>query len=138
MKKFGLSAIKPKKRQINQTAVCFMQHGGFALEFAVSQLKTIKPRLSSASSSRLSGSLNPNWGQGRGGRAWRRLREQVLARDLYTCRHCLRVCLPENLCADHIINRANGGSDDLSNLQTLCTDCHKVKTANESRMGRGY
>lgn len=30
MQKFGLSAIKPKI-QINQTAVCFVQHGGFTL-----------------------------------------------------------------------------------------------------------
>lgn len=103
----------------------------------MARLKTVKPRLSVAPSSRISGSQPENWGQGRGGRAWRRLREQVLARDLYTCRHCQRVCLPENLCADHIINRARGGTDDLSNLQTLCTDCHKVKTANESQMGWG-
>ena len=65
-----------------------------------------------------------------------RLPDAVLARDNYTCQHCKRVCLPENLCADHIINKARGGGDDLSNLQTLCTECHKVKTANESK-GRG-
>ncbi|AKI27425.1 hypothetical protein [Moraxella phage Mcat9] len=37
--------------------------------------------------------------------------------------------------ADHIINRAQGGSDDLSNLQTLCKPCHKIKTQKESQAG---
>lgn len=103
----------------------------------MTRLKTLKTRLSVAPISRISGSQHENWGQGRGGRAWRRLRDVVLYRDNYTCQHCGRVCVPENLCADHIINRASGGSDDLSNLQALCTDCHKTKTANESRMGWG-
>ncbi|MEG9303316.1 HNH endonuclease signature motif containing protein [Psychrobacter celer] len=32
---------------------------------------------------------------------------------------------------DHIINKAKGGSDDPSNLQSLCRKCHRSKTANE-------
>lgn len=31
--------------------------------------------------------------------------------------------------ADHINERANGGSDSLDNLQTLCRNCHRVKSA---------
>lgn len=36
---------------------------------------------------------------------------------------------------DHIVNRAQGGTDDIRNLQLLCKDCHKTKTMNESKEG---
>ena len=75
------------------------------------------------------------WGGGRGGRPWRRLREQVLVRDLYTCQHCQKVFEPSDLVCDHIINKAQGGSNDLSNLQTLCNPCHDKKTHAESQAG---
>ncbi|OAU97558.1 MULTISPECIES: HNH endonuclease [Moraxella] len=74
-----------------------------------------------------------NWGQGRGGRPWRRLRAEILARDQYTCRHCGRI--GGQLEVDHIINTAQGGTDDKSNLQTLCRDCHQTKTQAEARVG---
>lgn len=37
---------------------------------------------------------------------------------------------------DHIIELANGGTDDIENLQPLCSPCHKAKTAafNSKRM----
>ncbi|WP_407047632.1 HNH endonuclease [Vibrio cholerae] len=34
---------------------------------------------------------------------------------------------------DHIINKACGGTDAESNLQSLCKPCHKEKTRSESR-----
>lgn len=34
---------------------------------------------------------------------------------------------------DHIVNVARGGTDDESNLQSLCVPCHKKKTQQESR-----
>lgn len=34
---------------------------------------------------------------------------------------------------DHIVPLIDGGSHDVSNLQTLCTPCHKRKTAREAR-----
>lgn len=34
--------------------------------------------------------------------------------------------------ADHIVPLIDGGSFDLANLQTLCTPCHKAKTAREA------
>ncbi len=34
---------------------------------------------------------------------------------------------------DHIVNIAQGGNDDESNLQSLCVPCHKEKTLKESR-----
>lgn len=36
---------------------------------------------------------------------------------------------------DHITPRKDGGSDDRSNLQSLCDPCHKLKSANEMRKG---
>ncbi|MBF6822601.1 HNH endonuclease, partial [Acinetobacter baumannii] len=36
---------------------------------------------------------------------------------------------------DHIVNVARGGTDDESNLQSLCVPCHKKKTQQESRQG---
>ncbi|WP_410934349.1 HNH endonuclease [Pseudomonas sp. W5-01] len=56
-------------------------------------------------------------------------------RDQYTCQSCGTVTL--DLEVDHIINIAQGGSDDDANLQALCVPCHKVKTAQESAHGAG-
>jgi 5-methylcytosine-specific restriction enzyme A len=38
---------------------------------------------------------------------------------------------------DHIINLAEGGTDDPGNTQGLCVDCHKAKTQRESNKARG-
>ena len=75
------------------------------------------------------------WGSGRGGRPWRRLREQILLRDLYTCQHCRKVFDPKDLVCDHVVNSAQGGTDDPTNLQTLCNPCHDKKTHAESMAG---
>jgi len=34
---------------------------------------------------------------------------------------------------DHIVNVAQGGTDDEFNLQSLCSPCHKKKTIKESQ-----
>lgn len=34
---------------------------------------------------------------------------------------------------DHVLALADGGSNDISNLQALCPSCHRVKTARENR-----
>ncbi|WP_336929401.1 HNH endonuclease signature motif containing protein [Acinetobacter tandoii] len=72
-----------------------------------------------------------NWGTGRGGRPWRRLKDKIHLRDGWTCQSCSRVTTELEL--DHIINVAQGGTDDESNLQSLCPECHKKKTSKESR-----
>lgn len=74
-----------------------------------------------------------NWGKGREGRAWRRLRAKMLVRDNYTCQCCGRV--GGRLELDHIVNKAVGGTDDKTNLQILCYQCHKTKTQSESKAG---
>lgn len=94
-------------------------------------LQQLKPRLKPSQNHQ----PKSRWGSGRGGRPWRRLRDQVLLRDLYTCQHCRQVFDPKDLVCDHIINTAQGGTDDPTNLQTLCNPCHDKKTHTESMAG---
>ncbi|WP_046698977.1 HNH endonuclease [Moraxella bovoculi] len=91
------------------------------------KLRTLQPRLKPTQTH----TPKANWGRGRGGRPWRRLRDSILLRDQYTCRCCGRV--GGDLELDHIVNIANGGTDDPSNLQTLCKSCHAKKTHRESQ-----
>jgi 5-methylcytosine-specific restriction enzyme A len=70
------------------------------------------------------------WGNGRGGRPWRRIVERVKTRDQYTCRKCGRVTLDGEV--DHITSTSKGGTDDDANLQYLCKEpCHGDKTRAE-------
>lgn len=79
------------------------------------------------------------YGQGRGGRPWRRLVDAVRVRDRCACNACGIVTL-EGQC-DHIVPCAQGGTDDMANLQWLCVPCHAEKTkienaeANRARAG---
>ena len=36
---------------------------------------------------------------------------------------------------DHIVPRDKGGGHEPDNLQSLCSPCHALKTANENRIG---
>ena len=73
---------------------------------------------------------------------WKALREQhrqghtevngYLLSNRY-CVECYReskMRLPGSVC-DHIIQREEGGKDELSNLQTLCSTHHNAKSAKE-------
>lgn len=61
---------------------------------------------------------------------WRRIREEVLLRDLYTCQRCQRVLGGKGQAhVDHVDGDA--GNNALVNLQTLCAPCHSAKTAAE-------
>lgn len=76
------------------------------------------------------------YGQGRGGRPWARLRKAVLERDRYQCVPCRdKGDLTMATQVDHITPKSEGGTDQMSNLQSICDTCHKVKTADESRRG---
>lgn len=71
--------------------------------------------------------------RGYGGR-WRLLRQQVLERDSYLCCECTRVGRVSAASdVDHIVPKSQGGTDELSNLQSLCLRCHRAKTQAESR-----
>lgn len=52
-------------------------------------------------------------------------KEMVLDRDSYTCQYCKGKYKDSKLEVHHIIYRSNHGSDDESNLITLCQTCHK-------------
>ena len=75
--------------------------------------------------------------QARGyGSAWDKLRLVVLRRDGGVCQPCQgagRTVLGNIV--DHKVPKAEGGTDDMENLQTICKPCHARKTAFES--GRG-
>ena len=51
----------------------------------------------------------------------------VLERDPI-CRGCGRA---PSVHVDHVLPRAQGGTDDPSNLQGLCTPCHSRKTVTQ-------
>jgi Restriction endonuclease len=74
------------------------------------------------------------------GTAWDKLRAQVLRRDcgMCQCDECRtsgRVRPATEV--DHHIPKAEGGTDDLSNLRAINKDCHKVKTQQDRiRVGR--
>ncbi len=66
------------------------------------------------------------------GSKWRKIRERILKRDHYLCQECKRNGITTRATqVDHIINKANGGTDEDSNLQSLCYPCHKAKTIEE-------
>lgn len=76
------------------------------------------------------------YGQGRGGRPWRRIVERIKLRDQYTCQLCGRVTDEGEV--DHKIPlhpmRPGDpvGTDDDANLQWLCREpCHAEKTIRE-------
>lgn len=52
------------------------------------------------------------------------VRKFVFERDRHTCQSC---GAQTELNVDHIIPLAKGGSNDLSNLQTLCRSCNQRK-----------
>ena len=67
------------------------------------------------------------------GRDWQKLRLLVLSRDDYLCQACRRLGrLTMASTVDHIVPKAQGGDDAMSNLQSLCRPCHQAKTVTES------
>lgn len=76
-----------------------------------------------------SGSASQAHRAGASGWQWAALRKRVLARDHHQCVLCRR----RGTEVDHVVPvaecaRKGINPDDLSNLQTLCTECHAKKT----------
>ncbi len=73
------------------------------------------------------------------GAAHRRRRETVLCRDPYCkCKGCgscslIAGCWRPSNEADHVVPKSLGGSNDLSNYQGMCDQCHCEKSAGEAR-----
>jgi 5-methylcytosine-specific restriction endonuclease McrA len=62
---------------------------------------------------------------------WRKIRRRVLERDGFRCVEC---DAPYPLEVDHI--DGDPTNDKLTNLQTLCTDCHRRKHASSRKAER--
>jgi 5-methylcytosine-specific restriction enzyme A len=98
-------------------------------------MKCLKPRVSTP---KPAGGWQPDSVRGnrhqRGyGKAWDQLRHQAMTRDCGLCQPCLRnshTTLATQV--DHIVPKAQGGSDTLANLQAICDPCHRTKTSSES------
>lgn len=70
------------------------------------------------------------------------IKKQVKERDRYRCQRCGVQVLPENenysprvLMVDHKTCRARGGTNHLSNLETLCDLCHENKPGSANKRG---
>lgn len=58
---------------------------------------------------------------------WNSRRKKVYKRDNYICQNCGKKGGSNGsaeLHAHHIVPKSNGGSHELSNLQTVCSGCH--------------
>ena len=63
---------------------------------------------------------------------WQKFRKRILKRDLYMCQPCKREgrATPATE-VDHILARHKGGEMTDGNAESICTPCHKAKTAAE-------
>lgn len=74
------------------------------------------------------------------GTAWDKLRRRILERDFHLCQcpACrggeIRVTPATEV--DHITPKAQGGTDDETNLRAVNSECHKRIT--QEQMGRAY
>lgn len=67
-----------------------------------------------------------HWGYQKGTNyGFENTKAMVLNRDNYTCRYCKGKHKDNKLEVHHIIFRSQGGSDEESNLITLCHTCHR-------------
>ena len=68
------------------------------------------------------------------GWVWQQLVERIRSRDCDICQTCVRRGNgPIRLYAaiDHKVPKSQGGSDDESNLEVICLECHDAKTTKE-------
>lgn len=65
----------------------------------------------------------------RGNNAAAKMRRAVRKSMGADCASCLRFFLPSQLDIDHVLPLAKGGEDVEGNVQALCKQCHKTKTA---------
>lgn len=72
---------------------------------------------------------------------WPEITLRILRRDHHRCQHVRqdtgRKCGRQARDVDHVISYKDGGSDDDSNLQALCTWHHRQKTGREGGTASG-
>lgn len=67
------------------------------------------------------------------------VRQYVLQRNNYQCQSCGKQNTEAQLNIDHIVPLATGGSNDISNLQILCSQCNQKKKHHfDTRFQRYY
>ena len=101
-------------------------------------MKTLRQRLAPAPRTTLwKGDSSRGSRHERGyGWEWEKLRAKILDRDEGLCQPCIekgRTNLADQV--DHRTPKSQGGTDDESNLQSICTPCHDEKTRREMRGG---
>jgi hypothetical protein len=72
---------------------------------------------------------------GYGRKAWKLARAQRLVMDDYQCQHCGAVVHGREAHVDHVVSKADGGSDLMDNLRTLCRPCHARRTVTHEQGG---
>lgn len=100
----------------------------------MAKLKTLQPRLKAIDTRR----IKPVYGEQRrvSGSARVSLKRRVYVRDGGNCCMCGRVVGLYDSELDHRIALQFGGSNDESNLWTLCIECHADKSAREMASGQ--
>ncbi|MFD6512435.1 HNH endonuclease [Rhodococcus sp. NPDC060176] len=78
---------------------------------------------------------NREWATG-STRTWRTKRAATLHRDNYTCTIRGRTCTDTATEVDHILGKAEGGTDAASNLRSVCKPCHQTLTSQQAQRGR--
>ena len=71
------------------------------------------------------------------GDTWMAIRAKALARDRGLCQVCAasgRLRLASEV--DHVIELADGGTDAMGNLQSICGPCHRAKSDAAQRARR--
>jgi 5-methylcytosine-specific restriction endonuclease McrA len=97
-------------------------------------LTTLKPRVQAANTNRVP-ILEAKAGtteRVRGGK-WVKTRQRIAVAQQFKCQGCGCVWLPWRDQVDHHVPLEQGGSNDDSNLNLLCLDCHTTKTASEAK-----
>ncbi|MFP3564704.1 HNH endonuclease [Paraburkholderia sp. SIMBA_030] len=71
------------------------------------------------------------------GRQWVKTRQRIAVEQQFTCQRCGLAWFPWRDQVDHDVPLEQGGSNDDENLNLLCDDCHKAKTAQEASARAG-
>jgi len=66
---------------------------------------------------------------------WKERRLVVFERDAHRCRRCGRVVRLDRCHIHHVQRRSDGGDHSLTNLVTLCRDCHSLMESHETLKG---
>lgn len=73
------------------------------------------------------------------GTAWDKTRPIILKRDNYLCQPCRskgRVTPATQV--HHKLGKADGGTDDHDNLESICDACHQAETLRQAAEARGH